>query len=298
MRAAGLAVALATVTGCGGPELLIDATPPVLIPNGGSAQAGQVEGPTAIPLTGNGAIAAPREEPAPVATPAPQPPTVMDLAAMEANGADALDDAEPDDQVAAADDDSDDHRSSDGEDEGAADPDPADVRTAAVEPPDSSAAAASRGTLAPAVRTIGGPGYSLAVHADWEDLDPTGLGSFLITSANRSMDPGDGFYTNVIVSAEPFAGDTPSYATLNVPSLLEVGALLRDSRTVAPTKRDRGYVDVEAYWINVTGAPYITLQRYVTTGAVGYVVTCAAAASAFESEREVCLDVLDSFRAE
>lgn len=287
----------ASTAGCGGQELLIDATPPTLIPNGGSAQAGQVEGPTAIPLTGMGAIAQSRDtEPTPAAAP-PAPPSVMDLAALEANGATALaTDADGDDDGASdgTDDDDDDEKVAGDRAPAAA----VSAGTTPAEPPAPPSVASIPPDVSSAVRTIGGPGYALAIPADWEDLDPGGLGSFLITSANRSMDPGVGFYTNVIVSAEPFPGDTPSYATLNAPSLIEAGALLRDSSTVAPTKRDRGRVDVEAYWINVTGAPYITLQRYVTTGTVGYVITCAAAASAFEEERQTCVDILDSIRVE
>jgi hypothetical protein len=294
-RGASLLLAV-TVAGCGGQELLIDTTPSVLIPNGGSAQAGQIEGPTAIPITGAGAIVAtPAADPAP--TPSPPPMSVMDAAALEATG--AADGAKTDDGADGGDSDesasSDDAGNGDDDDAGDADDEP----VSAAAPPQPATAApvttsAPAVAAAPRIRTVRGEGYALAIPAEWEDLDPTGLGSIFITSASRSMDPGDGFYANVIVSSEPFAGDTQAYAVLSLSPIVEGGARIVATHTAPPTRTHRGHVDLETYWINVTGTPYITLQRYLTTGAAGYVVTCAAAADVFEDHRETCLDVIDS----
>jgi len=266
-----------------------------MIPNGGSAQAGQVEGPTAVPITGEGAIFAPPAIEASLAPDAAAAPSVEDAAAFEAIGSlvtSVVRDAEGDVRANASEAVSGDDASEEvGSDEDASPQEGSPPVTA----PDAVVAGITTAPLpTPSIRTIGGPGYDLDIPADWENLDPTGLGSFLITSAHRSMEPTDDFLTNVIVSAEPFPGDAKAYAMLNVPALVDAGCLLRDSQP--SSAGGRAAVDVEALWLNITGVPYVTLQRHVTTGQVGYVITCAAAETAFESKRDTCLDILDSFR--
>lgn len=284
---ASLLVLAVAAAGCGGQELLLDTSPPVLIPNGGSAQAGQVDGPTAIPVTGAGAIVASAE---PAATPpAPTAPlSVIDAAAIEATGADADVDAGVDGDAVSADGDG--ASEDDGPDR---DDDPVEGEAAKVAPPP--AVEVAKPPPPPTTRTVGDAGYALAIPAGWEDLDPTGLGSLFITSASRSMDPGEGFYTNVIVSGEPWAGDTQSYAVLSLSPIIEGGARIIATHVNPPTATHRGHVDLETYWINLTGTPYVTLQRYLTTGSVGYVITCAAAATTFEDHRETCSDIFESF---
>lgn len=285
--------------GCGGPELLVDGTPPTVIPNGGSAQAGQVDGPTAIPITGDGALFPTQLEEADdalrsqgAATSSEQPArdpvrdTRVDVeaaASAEVLGA-SPEASEPAEEEEVA-----------GAEVAGARATGADV-AAAEHAPDGSGPATPYVALADWVRTVAVDGFALEIPAMWETIDPQGLGSFLILSANRTMEPVEGFLTNVIVSAEAFPGDAQSYATLNVPNMLEAGCTLRDSQ---PSRAGgRPAVDVEAFWPNITGVPYITLQRFTTNGSAGYVITCAAAATAFEGERDSCTAILDSFRVD
>lgn len=144
-------------------------------------------------------------------------------------------------------------------------------------------------------RRTAGEGFAYQRPASWEELDPATLGSHLIRCAQRNTQAVDGFMTNVNVASEPFVGDGPAYADANLVELRKVSTI-RDQR--AARAGDRPASDIEAYWPNPGGVPYVTLQRYATDGSDGFVITCSAAASAFERERPTCARILDSFRVE
>jgi hypothetical protein len=144
-------------------------------------------------------------------------------------------------------------------------------------------------------RWVEGPGFHYAVPGDWENLDPTTMGSSLIRSAQRSAEATADFKTNVNVATEPFSGDGPSYGTANIAELQKVCTVKKERRTMAGP---RTAMDIESHWDNPGGVPYVTVQRYATNGAEGFVLTCAAAASAFERQRGLCMQILDSFRVD
>ena len=56
--------------------------------------------------------------------------------------------------------------------------------------------------------------------------------------------------------------------------------------------------DIESFWSNPSGVPYVTLQRYVTNGSKGFVITCSAGSSAFASQRATCELILSTFRVD
>lgn len=147
----------------------------------------------------------------------------------------------------------------------------------------------------PDTRRVHGAGFHHEVPAGWEDLDPATLGSPLIRCAQRNTLAVDGFMTNVNIATEPFVGDGPAYADANLIELRKVSTI-RDQR--AARAGDRPASDIEAYWPNPGGVPYVTLQRYATDGTDGFVITCSIAASAFDRDRPLCTRILDTFRVE
>lgn len=146
-----------------------------------------------------------------------------------------------------------------------------------------------------ATRPVRGVGFHDEVPIAWEDVPPGTLGSPMIEAAQRNKIPAGSFMTNVNVAREPFGGDGPAYADANLAELGKVSTI-RDRRSARAGDRPAG--DVEADWPNPGGVPYVTLQRYVTNGTDGLVITCSAAASTLAQERAVCMQIIDSFRVE
>lgn len=150
--------------------------------------------------------------------------------------------------------------------------------------------------VAPAgYRAIRGIGFSYYVPVGWQELNPADLGSPLIESAQRNPVPSGGFMTNVNIAGEAFAGDGPAYGAANLIELQKV-ATIRDQRLA--TSGSRSAWDIESFWPNGGGVPYVTLQRYVTNGWKGYVITCSAGSGAFQAQRATCEAVLASFRVD
>ena len=144
-------------------------------------------------------------------------------------------------------------------------------------------------------RLIRKVGFSYSVPASWQDLNAADLGSALIESAQRNPVPAGSFMTNVNVAGEPFSGDGPAYGAANLIELQKV-ATIRDQRLV--TSGSRSAWDIEGFWPNPQGIAYVTLQRYVTNGSKGYVITCSAGSAVFASQRAACETVLSTFRVD
>ncbi len=144
-------------------------------------------------------------------------------------------------------------------------------------------------------RAVRGIGYSYAVPAGWEELNAAQLGSPLISHAQRAIIPTANFATNVNIAGEAFADDGPAYGAANLIELRKVAAI-RDQRAV--TSGSRAAWDIEASWPNAGGVPYVTLQRYVTNGFKGFVLTCSSGTVAFPSQRPTCEAVLASLRVD
>lgn len=165
---------------------------------------------------------------------------------------------------------------------------------------DPTAPASPGGANGPVVPAAGydpvrGNGYSYTVPNGWEALDPATLGSPVITHAHRAPIPAGNFATNVNIAGEPYSEDGPAYAAANLIELRKV-ATVRDQRPAVSGSRSAW--DVESYWPNSNGVPYVTLQRYVTNGFKGYVITCSTGATVFASQRPMCEAVLNSFRVD
>lgn len=144
-------------------------------------------------------------------------------------------------------------------------------------------------------RGVQGDGYRYRIPAEWEEIDATTLGSALISHAQRALQPTGNFTQNVNIASEPYVGDGPSYGASNLVEVAKISTI-RDQRPARVGPRD-GW-DIEAWWPNVGGEPYVTMQRYGTNGERGYVITCSMGARVVEDLRPLCTAILDTFRVE
>lgn len=138
-------------------------------------------------------------------------------------------------------------------------------------------------------------GFSYVVPATWTEVGQDELKSPMIEAAQRNPVPSGDFMTNVNVAGEPFTGDGPAYGAANLVQLQTV-ATIRGQRLA--TSGTRSAWDIEAFWPNTGGVPYVTLQRYVTSGTKGYVITCSAGSAVFATQRLACETILSSFRVD
>ena len=170
-----------------------------------------------------------------------------------------------------------------------AQPAPMAVQQGAPAPPPPSVAVTPMPVATgPEYRFVQGMGWTFAVPANWQQIPigPPALVSLRDTNAVG------GFLTNVNLIAEPFAGDGPSYAIANVP-LLQTAATIVAQRpaVVGPFAS----TELESVWAQAV-PPYRTVQRFVATRGQGWVITCSGAHATFESVRQTCTAILDSFR--
>lgn len=111
--------------------------------------------------------------------------------------------------------------------------------------------------------------------------------------------PVDDYHTNVSVVREAFTGESYDYAKAAELSIH------RESRATVESARD-DVVDgdptfvVEARWAPIPpgNVVYRSMQTDLASRGSGYVVTCSAAASAFERYRSTCDAILRSFAIE
>lgn len=141
-----------------------------------------------------------------------------------------------------------------------------------------------------------GTGWRIAVPSTWtNEPQPLPDGVWV------SIDPQavDDYHTNVSVVREAFAGESYDYAKAAELSIH------RDPRATVESARD-DVVDgdptfvVEARWAPIPPASvvYRSMQTDLASRGSGYVVTCSAAATAFERYRSTCEAILRSFAIE
>jgi len=141
-----------------------------------------------------------------------------------------------------------------------------------------------------------GAGWRIAVPSTWSnEPQPLPEGVWV------AVDPQavDDYHTNVSVVRESFAGESYDYAKAAELSIH------RDSRATVESARDE-VVDgdptfvVESRWAPIPPASvvYRSMQTDLASRGSGYVVTCSAAASAFERYRSTCDAILRSFAIE
>jgi len=145
-------------------------------------------------------------------------------------------------------------------------------------------------------REQSGPGWRIAVPSTWtSEPQPLPDGVWLAVDAQIV----DDYHSNVSVVRESFAGESYDYAKAAELSIH------REARATVESARD-DVVDgdptfvVEARWAPIPPANvvYRSMQTDLASRGAGYVVTCSAAATAFERYRSTCEAILRSFAVE
>jgi hypothetical protein len=140
-----------------------------------------------------------------------------------------------------------------------------------------------------------GAGWRAAVPSTWGDATQKGAASWAVEDPQAV----DDFQARANVITEPFAGESFDYARAS-----EL-ALRRDPHaTVEATREDIIDGDptliLESRWSSTPppNVPYRMMQAALASRGTGYVVTCAASATAFERYRSTCESIVRSFAVE
>ena len=139
-----------------------------------------------------------------------------------------------------------------------------------------------------------GTGWRVAIPSTWKDVAQKDVAVWAVTDPQAA----DEFHAKVFVLTEPSASDSFDYAQAS-----EAG-LRKEARATVDVSRDE-VVDgdptlvIETRWAPApSSAPYRTMQTALSSRGTGYVVTCAASASAFERYRSTCESIVRSFAVE
>jgi hypothetical protein len=140
-----------------------------------------------------------------------------------------------------------------------------------------------------------GPGWRLAVPSTWKEAAQKGTASWAVADPQ----PVDDFQASVNVMTEPFGAASYDYARASE------AALRNDAHATVEGARE-DVVDgdptliLESHWTPTppSTATYRTMQTALASRGTGYVVTCAASASAFERYRSTCESIVRSFAVE
>jgi hypothetical protein len=139
-----------------------------------------------------------------------------------------------------------------------------------------------------------GAGWRIDVPSTWGSSAQRRAGAWVYDDPQTV----DDYHANVSVLTEPFAGESYDYAKAAEATLRrEPGATVEAAREDVvdgdPT------LIIEARWSVATGSvAFRTMQADLASRGTGYVVTCAAPASAFERYRSTCESIVRSFAVE
>ncbi len=137
-----------------------------------------------------------------------------------------------------------------------------------------------------------GIGWSVAVPSTWRDAAQKGTASWAVADPQAV----DDFQASVNVLTEPFAGDSFDYAKASEASLRS------DAKATVEASRE-DVIDgdptliLASRWTPTppSTASFRTMQTALASRGTGYVLTCAASASAFERYRSTCESIVRSF---
>jgi hypothetical protein len=141
-----------------------------------------------------------------------------------------------------------------------------------------------------------GTGWKVAVPSTWGPSTQARPGTWVYDDPQAV----DDYRANVSVVTEPFSGESYDYAKATE------DALHRDRRATVEASREDVIdgdptVVVESRWVPTappSGVAFRTMQADLASRGTGYVVTCAASASAFERYRSTCEAIVRSFAVE
>jgi hypothetical protein len=137
-----------------------------------------------------------------------------------------------------------------------------------------------------------GVGWSVAVPSTWKEASQKGSAAWAVADPQAV----DDFQASVNVLTESFAGESFDYAKASE------AALRSDPHATVEASRD-DVIDgdptliLESRWSPAppSTAAYRTMQTALASRGTGYVLTCAASASAFERYRSTCESIVRSF---
>jgi hypothetical protein len=140
-----------------------------------------------------------------------------------------------------------------------------------------------------------GAGWKVAVPSTWGPSTQRGTNAWVYDDPQAAGD----YRANVSVVTEPFAGASYDYGKATE------AALRRDKRATVEGSRE-DVIDgdptliIESHWTPAGPATvaFRTMQADLASRGTGYVVTCAASASAFERYRSTCEAIVRSFAVE
>jgi hypothetical protein len=140
-----------------------------------------------------------------------------------------------------------------------------------------------------------GTGWRIAVPSTWATSAQAKGGAWVFDDPQAAED----YRANVSVVTEPYTGESYDYARATEESLHH------DARATVETARE-DVVDgdptfiIESRWAPSPPAAvgFRTMQADLASRGTGYVVTCAAAAGAFERYRSTCEAIVRSFAVE
>jgi hypothetical protein len=142
----------------------------------------------------------------------------------------------------------------------------------------------------------GGTGWKVAVPSTWGRSAQARSGAWVYDDPQAV----DDYRANVSIVTEPFSGESYEYAKATE------DALHHDRRATVEASRDDVIdgdptVVIESRWVPAAppaGVAFRTMQADLASRGTGYVVTCAASASAFERYRSTCEAIVRSFAVE
>ena len=140
-----------------------------------------------------------------------------------------------------------------------------------------------------------GTGWRVAYPSTWKDAAQKGTATWAVADPQAV----DDFQASVNVLTEPFPGESYDYAQASQ------AALRTDAHATVETAID-DVIDgdptlvIESRWSPTppSTATYRTMQTALASRGTGYVVTCAASATAFERYRSTCESIVRSFAVE
>ena len=153
----------------------------------------------------------------------------------------------------------------------------------------------TRPTLPAGFVEASGSGWKVAVPSTWGP-SPQGSAVAWVYDDPQAVDD---YRASVSVVTEPFVGESYDYAKATEDSLRH------DKRATVETSRE-DVIDgdptlvIESHWPSAAPAKgaFRTMQTNLASRGTGYVVTCAASASAFERYRSTCEGIVRSFAVE
>jgi hypothetical protein len=138
-----------------------------------------------------------------------------------------------------------------------------------------------------------GTGWRIAIPSTWKEAAQKGPAVFAVTDPQSV----DDFHAYASVFTEPFPGESQQYAKASEAGLHKEARATVDASRPDVIDGDPTLI-LESRWAPAPSGgtvSYRTMQAALASHGIGYVATCAVAASAFERYRSTCESIVRSF---